>query len=60
MPHCKRSINLAYLENDTFDQNAAHPEQERQFFGLEIDDELATPTKTATTSRESPHKLNYK
>ena len=36
-PHLKRSLNLAYLENGTYDQIAAHLEREIELSGLESD-----------------------
>ena len=46
-PHLKRSLNLAYLENDTYDQIVAHLERELELSGLENDGELTIPTMTA-------------
>ena len=46
-PHLKQSLNLAYLENDTYDQIVAHPERELELSGLENDGELTVPTMTA-------------
>ena len=45
-PHLKRSLNLAHLENDTYDQIVAHPERELELSGLENDGELTIPTMT--------------
>ena len=39
-PHLKRSPNLAYLENGTYDQTVAHLEKELEVSGLENDGEL--------------------
>ena len=39
-PHLKRSLNLAYLENGTYDQIVAHLERELELIGLENDREL--------------------
>ena len=36
-PHLKRSLNLAYLENGTYDQIVAHLERELELSGLEND-----------------------
>ena len=33
-PHLKRSLSLAYLENDTYDQIVAHLEKELELSGL--------------------------
>ena len=46
-PHWKRSLNLAYLENGTYDQIVAHLERELEPSGLESDGELTIPTITA-------------
>ena len=45
--HLKRSLNLAYLENGTYDQIVAHLERELEVSGLENDGELTIPTMTA-------------
>ena len=36
-PHLKRSLNLAYLENGTYDQTVTHLERELELSGLEND-----------------------
>ena len=46
-PHLKRSINLAYLGNGTYDQVVAHLERELGLSGLENDGKLKIPTMTA-------------
>ena len=46
-PLLKRSLNLAYLENGTYDQIVAHLERELELSGLENDGELTIPTMTA-------------
>ena len=46
-PHLKRSINLAYLGNGTYDHIVAHLERELELSGLENDGELTIPTMTA-------------
>ena len=43
----KRSLNLAYLENGTYDQIVAHLERELELSGLETDGKLTIPTMTA-------------
>ena len=48
--HLKRSLNLAYLENGTYDQIVAHLGRELELSGLEIDGELTIPTMTAVPS----------
>ena len=45
-PHLKRSLNLAHLENGTYDQIVAHLEREVELSGLENDGELTIPTMT--------------
>ena len=45
--HLERSLNLAYLENGTYDQIVAHLEKELQISGLENNGELTIPTMTA-------------
>ena len=46
-PHLKQSLNLAYLENGTYNQIVAHLKRELELSGLENDDELTIPTMTA-------------
>ena len=46
-PHLKRSLNLGYLENSTYDQIAAYLEKELELIGLENDGEMTIPTMTA-------------
>ena len=53
-PHLKRSLNLAYLENGTYDQIVAHLERELELSGLENDGELTIPTMTAVPPNDSP------
>ena len=48
-PHLKRSLNLAYLENGTYDQIVAHIERELELSGLQNDGKLTIPTMTAIT-----------
>ena len=45
-PHLKRSLNLAHLENGTYDQIVTHLERELELSGLENDGELPIPTMT--------------
>ena len=52
-PHLKRSLNLAYLENGTYDQIVAHLEREVELSGLENDGELTIPTMTAVPPNDS-------
>ena len=46
-PHLKRSPNLAYLENGTYDQIVAYLERQLELSGLENDGDLKIPTMTA-------------
>ena len=52
-PHLKRSLNLAYLENGTYDQIVAHLERELELSGLEKDGELTIPTMTAVPTNDN-------
>ena len=52
-PHLKRSLNLAYLENGTYDQIVAHLERELEVSGLENDGELTIPTMTAVPPNDN-------
>ena len=52
-PHLKRSLNLAYLENRTYDQMVAHLERELELSGLENDGELTLPTMTAVPPNDN-------
>ena len=52
-PHLKRSLNLAYLENSTYEQIVAHLESELELSGLENDEELTIPTMTAVPPNDS-------
>ena len=52
-PHLKRSLNLAYLENGTYDQIVAHLERELEFSGLKNDGELTIPTMTAVPPNDN-------
>ena len=51
--HLKPSLNLAYLENDTYEQIVAHLERELELSGLENDGELTIPTMTAVPPNDS-------
>ena len=46
-PYLKVSLNLAYLENGTYDQMVAHLEKELELSGLENDGEPTIPIMTA-------------
>ena len=52
-PHLERSLNLAYLENGTYDQIVAHLEREIELSGLQNDGELTIPTMTAVPPNDS-------
>ena len=52
-PHLKRSLNLAYLENGTYDQIGAHLEKELELSGLENDGEMTIPTMTAVPPNDN-------
>ena len=52
-PHLKRSLNLAYLENGTYDQIVAHLERELELSGLENDGELTIRKMTAVPQNEN-------
>ena len=52
-PHLKRSLNLAYLENGRYDQIGAHLKKKLQLSGLENDEELTIPTRTAVPPNEN-------
>ena len=52
-PHLKRSVNLAYLENGTYDQIVAHLERKLELSGLENDGELTIPTMTAVPPNDN-------
>ena len=52
-PNLKRSLNLAYLENGTYDQIVTHLERELELSGLENDGELTIPTMTAVPPNDN-------
>ena len=52
-PHLKRSLNLAYLENGTYDQIVAHLERELELSGLENEGKLTIPTMTAVPPNDN-------
>ena len=51
-PHSKRSLNLAYLENGTYDQIVDHFERELQLSGMDNDWELTIPTMAAISPND--------
>ena len=52
-PLLKRSLNLAYRENGTYDQMVAHLERELELSGLENGGELTIPTMIAIPPNEN-------
>ena len=52
-PHLKRSLNLAYLENGTYDQIVAHLERELELSALENDAKLTIPKMTAVPPNDN-------
>ena len=52
-PHLKRSLNLAYTENGTYDQIVAHLKRELELSALENDGELTIPTMTAVPPNDN-------
>ena len=52
-PHLKRSLNLAYLENGTYDQIVTHLERELELSGLENDGELTILTTTVVPPNDN-------
>ena len=52
-PLLKQPLNLAYLENGTYDQIVAHLERELELSGLENDGELKIPTMIAIPPNEN-------
>ena len=52
-PHLKRSLNLAYLENGTYDQIVAHLGRELELSSLETDGELTILTMTAVPPNDN-------
>ena len=47
-PHLKKSVNQAYLENGTHDQNVKHLEREMELNGLDSDEPLVKTQMTVT------------
>ena len=56
-PHLKRSLNLAHLENGTYDQIVAHLERELELSGLENDGELTIPTMTTVPLNDNQQNI---
>ena len=52
-PHLKRSLNLAYLENGTYDQIVAHLERKLELSRLGNDGELTIPRMTALSPNDN-------
>ena len=55
-PHLKKSINQAYLENDTYTQIVKHLEREMELNGLESDESLVKTQMTATKKEQKTEK----
>ena len=49
----KRSLNLAYMENGTYDQLVAHFERKLEISGLENERELTVLTMTAVPTNNN-------
>ena len=61
-PHLKRSINLAHLENGTYEQIVTHLENKLELNGLEAPDELQINTvshNAANTNADKPKPLRH-
>ena len=52
-PHLERSLNIAYLENCTYDQIVAHLEKVLELSGLGNDGELTIPTMTTVPPNDN-------
>ena len=52
-PHLKRSLNLSYLENGTYDQIFEHLERELEFRDSKNDGELTKPKITAVPQNDN-------
>ena len=52
-PHLKKSINQAYLENGTYEQNVRHLEREMELKGLEADEPLVKRQMTVVKQQSS-------
>ena len=58
-PHSKRAINLAYLENGTYDQTEGHFEEKLELSGIENDGELPIPTMMITAATDYENKPDF-
>ena len=58
-PHLKRSLNLAYQENGTYDQIVAHLEKVLDLSVLENDGELTMPTMTAVPPSDNQQNTEH-
>ena len=56
-PQLTRSLNLAYLENGTYDQIVAHLGRELEFRRLEDDRGLTIPTMTAVPPNDNEQNI---
>ena len=57
-PHLKGSLNLAYMENGTYDQIVAHLERELELSGWDNDGDLTIPPMTAVPQMTINKTLN--
>ena len=53
LPHLKKSINQAHLENSTYEQIVSHLERELELNGLEAPDEMPINTVTQQASQQN-------
>ena len=56
LPHLKKSINQAHLENGTYEQIVSHPERELDLYGLEAPDEMPMNTVTQQAPQQNSNK----
>ena len=56
LPHLKKSINQALLENGTYEQMVSHRERELELNGLEAPDELPINTVTQQAPEQNSDK----
>ena len=56
LPHLKKSINQAHLENGTYEQKVSHLEKESELNGLAAPDELQINTVTQQAAQQNPEK----
>ena len=56
LPHLKKSINQAHLENGTYEQTVSHLERELELNGLEAPDEMPKSTVTQKAPQQNSDK----